>query len=106
MLVEILSVEENKLLGRKECICYFPSAAGLIKRSEAIEALASALKVEKEKVYLVKLLTSTGSKDVKGIFYIYDDVNKARKHLPKYIFIRMLSKDEREKLKKEQKVSK
>ncbi|MCX8191425.1 MAG: hypothetical protein N3F06_01295 [Nitrososphaerales archaeon] len=104
--IEILSVEENRLLRRKEYVCRFPSAAGLIKRNEAVEALASALKIEKEKVYLIKLSTTSGSRDVIGTFYVYDDEKDAKKHLPRYLFMRMLSKEEREKLKKEKKASK
>lgn len=100
MSLQIVKDSKNELLRRREINCIFNSMAGLIKRKDAVNMLAKSLNVDVEKVCLISLRTRTGTRDVSGIFYIYDNPEDAKKQLPKHIFLRLLSKEEREKLKK------
>ena len=71
-----------------------------------MKAVAKDLGVPEDKVIPIKLKTLFGTRDVKGTFYIYDDLEKARRQLPEYIFLRMLSKEERKKMLEEKKKAK
>ena len=97
---------ENKLLDRKEAVYLFKGMAGKLAKAEAVKAVAKDLGVTKDKVVPIKLKTLFGTRDVKGIFYIYDDPEKARRQLPEYIFLRMLSKEERRKILEERRKAK
>jgi len=93
----------NGLLKRREVKCLFKGLAGKLTRKEAVEMLAKELKLDKKFIIPVKLLCETGMKDVSCTFYVYDDDNLPKKHLPKYIFMRMLTKEERKKAREEEK---
>ncbi len=43
-------------------------------------------------------MESFGARDLKGLFYVYDDVNLAKMHVKKYLWLRMLSKEEKKKV--------
>lgn len=93
-----LSLVENKLLERKEVVYLFKDMAGKLTRAEAVKAVAKDLGVPEDKIIPIKLKTLFGTRDVKGIFYIYEDLEKAKRQLPEYIFLRMLSREERKKI--------
>lgn len=95
MSLQLLSEAENRLLNRREVRVVFKNASGRLSRVDAVQAVAKHLKVDQSKVFLISLDTYSGVRDVEGLFYIYHDPKEARRHLPKYIFVRMLSKDER-----------
>ena len=97
---EIVTLEDktNALLKRRELMCLFKGQAGKIGRNDAVNILTEQLKLDKKFVIPVTLKCETGKTDVKGTFYVYDDESLAKKHLPKYIFLRMLSKEERKKV--------
>ncbi|MFQ5970449.1 MAG: hypothetical protein ACE5J2_08150 [Nitrososphaerales archaeon] len=97
---EIVTLEDktNALLKRREVRCLFKGQAGKLSRNNAVSILTEQLKLDKKLVILIALKCETGKTDVKGTFYVYDDESIAKKHLPKYIFMRMLSKEEREKI--------
>ena len=97
---------ENKLLERKEVVYLFKGMAGKLTKAEAVKAVARELGVPEEKVIPIKLETVFGTRDVKGTFYIYEDIEKAKKQLPEYIFLRMLSKEERKKILEERRKAK
>jgi len=99
-LSEIVTLEDktNALLKRRELMCLFKGRAGKIGRNDAVNILTEQLKLDKKFVIPVTLKCETGKTDVKGTFYVYDDESLAKKHLPKYIFLRMLSKEERKKV--------
>ncbi|MEM3437881.1 MAG: hypothetical protein QXP55_05065 [Nitrososphaerales archaeon] len=101
--MQIVKDSRNDLLRRREINCIFNSMAGLIKRQDAINMVAKSLNVDAKNVYLISLRTKTGTRDVSGLFYIYDNPEDAKKQLPKYLFLRLLPKEEREKLLKESK---
>ncbi|MCP8311222.1 MAG: hypothetical protein L6N95_02050 [Candidatus Methylarchaceae archaeon HK01B] len=97
--------EDNRkdLLGRREISYIFSSIAGSLTRQDAVKMVAEKLNVDIDKVYLISLKMRTGTRDVSGLFYIYDNPEDAKKQLPRHLFLRMLSKEEREKVIKEAK---
>lgn len=101
----IVTLEDkpNGILRRREVKCLFKGVAGKLTRKEAAEMLAKELKLDKKFVIPVSLMCKTGTNDINCIFYVYDDENLAKQHLPKYIFIRMLTKEERKKAKEAEK---
>ncbi|MCP8315759.1 MAG: hypothetical protein H3Z51_02695 [archaeon] len=103
MSFQIVGDNRNELLGRREVDCIFKSMAGFLKRQDAVNMVAKSLNVDASKVYLISLRTKTGTRDVSGIFYIYDKPEDAKKQLPKYLSSRILPKEEKEKIKKEAK---
>ncbi len=103
MSLQIVKESRNELLGRKEVDCIFNSMAGSLKRQDAVNMVAKSLKVDAIKVHLICLMTNTGTRNVSGLFYVYDRPEDARKQLPEYLSLRMLPKAEREKLTKEAK---
>lgn len=98
-----LEDKSNGILKRREVKCLFKSVAGKLTRKEAAEMLAKELKLDKKFVIPVSLMCKTGTNDIDCTFYVYDDENLAKQHLPKYIFIRMLTKEERKKAKEAEK---
>lgn len=97
---EIVTLEDktNALLKRREVRCIFKGQAGKLSRNDAVNLLAEQLKLDKKFVIPVTLKCETGKTDVKGTFYVYDEESLAKKHLPKYVFLRLLSKEERKKV--------
>ena len=102
---EIVTLEDrtNALLKRREVRCLFKGQAGKLTRNDAVKLLAEQLKLDKKFVIPVTLKCETGRMDVRGTFYVYDDEGLAKKHLPKYVFLRLLSKEEKKEAKEEKK---
>lgn len=107
-LSEIVTLEDktNALLRRREVRCLFKGQAGKLSRNDAISLLTEQLKLDKKFVIPITLKCETGKTDVKGTFYVYDDESVAKKHLPKYVFLRLLSKEERKKIAEAEKAKK
>jgi ribosomal protein S24E len=104
-LSEIVTLEDrtNALLKRREVRCLFKGHAGKLSRNDAVSLLSQQLKLDKKFVIPVTLKCETGRTDVKGTFYVYDEEGLAKKHLPKYVFLRLLSKEERKKVREAEK---
>ena len=101
MSLQIRNEDRNDLLGRKEVSCTFNSMAGSLRRQDAVKMVAEKMKVDVKSIYPIYLRIITGTRNVSGLFYIYDDPKDAEKQIPKHITLRMLSKEEREKAIKE-----
>ncbi|MEM4297407.1 MAG: hypothetical protein QW815_03450 [Nitrososphaerota archaeon] len=97
MALQIVYDEENKLLRRRELKAVFSQMAGKLTRNDALKAVAEALNIEQDKVYLISLSCKSGTRDLEGIFYVYQKGDDARRQLPPYIFLRMLPPEERKK---------
>jgi small subunit ribosomal protein S24e len=93
-------------MNRREVKVLFRGAAGKIKRTEAVDTLASQLSVNKKQVIPINLVCKTGMTDVNALFYVYDDEKMAAKHLPRYRLLRTLPKEERKKILDEEKAAK
>lgn len=105
---EIVTLEDrkNSLLNRREVKAVFKGAAGKIKKTEAVEKMASQLNVDKKQVIPVNLICHTGMTDVHAVFYVYDDEKEAAKQLPRYRLLRTLPKEARKKILDEEKAAK
>jgi small subunit ribosomal protein S24e len=106
MVVERVNLIDNKLLERREATYLFKGMAGKLTRQEAVKLVAKDLGVRPEKIIPVKLISEFGTVDVRGLFYVYEDVEKARAQLPEYIFLRQLTKEERSKILEERRKAK
>ncbi len=87
----------NPFLKRYEVEYEFPDGNGKVSRKDAAEAIARELKKSPESVIPVYLKGTFGRRNLKGLFYVYDDIKLARMHIKKYLWLRMLPKDERKK---------
>lgn len=104
--MEIIEKSESRLLDRVSIKVRFPDEAGKLKRRDAIERLAKEMNLESDKVALIRLNHQSGKRDVIGEFYIYRSSELMRRLHPRYLFTRILTKEEREKLKQEKKKAK
>lgn len=103
--VETIEDKTNALLKRREVVCVFRDKAGRLAKGDAVKMVAEKLKVDKF-IVPVTLHCETGKTDVRGVFYVYDNEDLAKKHLHKYMFLRTLPKEERKKAIEEAKKSK
>jgi len=94
---------ESKVLDRSYVEMTREGRAGEVTRKEAIAMVAQEMGVPAENVGLLRVDGQSGTTKVVGRFYVYGSAeSKKRIHL-KYLDERMLSKEEREKLKQERK---
>jgi len=94
---------ESKVLDRSYVEMTLEGRAGKVTRKEAIAMVAQEMGVPAENVGLLRVDGQSGTTKVVGRFYVYGSAeSKKRIHL-KYLDERMLSKEEREKLKQERK---
>jgi Ribosomal protein S24E len=101
-----LEDRKNSLLKRREVKVLFRGAAGKMKRTEAVEKMASELSVDKKQIIPINLVCETGMTDVHALFYVYDDEKSAAQQLPRYRILRTLPKEERKKILDEEKAAK
>lgn len=106
MSLKIVTDESNPLLQRREVICTFKVSAGLMTRQEAVKAVAKKLRIDAKNVYLIALQGKSGTRDISARFYVMKDEEEAKKQLPKYLFLRLLSREERKALAEQAKKSK
>lgn len=85
--------ENNMLLNRREVSCIFKDMGGKLTRRDAAEMVKEKLNIDKL-VIPIRLSCEHGKRDVKGLFYIYDDETVAKKYLSEYVFKRMEVKKE------------
>lgn len=101
--MQVEKKSESKVLDRSYVEMSLEGKAGRISRKEAIAAVAQELGVPPENIALVRMDGQSGTTKVKGKFYVYGSpVSKRRLH-PGYLEERMLTKEERDKLKQERK---
>ncbi len=94
---------ESKVLDRSYVEVKLDGKAGRLTRKEAIEAVAKELGVSSETVGLVEIEGESGSQTVVGKFYVYGSPESKKRLHPGYLSERLLTKEEREKLKQERK---
>lgn len=94
---------DSKVLERSYVELRIEGRAGKITRKEAIAAVAQELGVAPENVGVVKLDGRAGTTDVVGSFYVYGSAGLKKTVHPRYLDERVLTKEEREKLKQERK---
>lgn len=94
---------ESKVLDRTYVEMGMEGKAGKISRMEAIEAVAQQLGVPAENVGLIRLDGQSGTKDLVGKFYVYGSQESKKRLHPHHLAVRLMTKEEREKLKQEKK---
>ncbi len=104
--MQVLKRTESKLLDRSYVELLMDAKGGKLARKDAIEMLAKELGVQAENVGLVKLKGQSGTTKVVGEFYVYGSPESKKRAHPKYLDVRLLSKEEREKLKQAKKKQK
>jgi len=95
--LERTKVVDNALLGRKEATYVFKGSSGLLSRAQAVKMVASDLGAKEESIVPVSFKGRHGSRDLVGTFYLFEDMKVARAQLPKYMFLRSMSREERKK---------
>ncbi len=98
-----IAKSDSKILARSTVVAQIDGKAGKLTRKEAIAAVAAELGLAAEKIGVVSLKGQAGTTDVVGTFYVYGSEEVKKKVHPKYLEERVLTKDEREKLKQERK---
>lgn len=101
--MQILKKEESKLLGRTYVEAVMEGRGGQVSRKDAVSMLASELGVPAENVGLVRIDGQVGTTDVVGRFYVYGSAESMKATHPEYLSTRMLTKEEKEKLKADKK---
>jgi small subunit ribosomal protein S24e len=96
--VVILKDNNNVLLKRREIESVIRNASGSIKRQAAAELVADKLKVDKKNLLPISIKSEFGNPDVNTLMYYFDKLDDAKKQIPRYLFLRSLSKDERKKI--------
>ena len=105
--VELVKLDDrdNMLLERRELTVLMKNVAGRIKKSEAA-ALVAKEHFAGKAVLPISMTCVKGKSDVLATFYVYEDEKTAKDHLPSYITLRALPKDERKKILAEEKAAK
>ncbi|MGQ9625213.1 MAG: 30S ribosomal protein S24e [Candidatus Bathycorpusculaceae bacterium] len=90
MKLNITSEKNNALLKRRE-ICFnveHNQTGSTPPRLEVRNAVASALKVDANVVFIKKLETKTGTQVANGIANVYDSIEQAKLVEPEYVIKR------------------
>jgi ribosomal protein S24E len=94
--LQVLEKKDSKLLGRTEVAVLFPDKAGALSRRDAVKEVAQSMKVEENRVALLKLNSGSGSRDLRGTFRVYTSENDLKNLSPTYLTERLMTKEERE----------
>ncbi|MBA2268383.1 MAG: hypothetical protein M3Q77_09950 [Thermoproteota archaeon] len=105
MSLEVVLLEDNNniLLKRREIKSIIKNATGSIPREEAANLIAGKMGVNKKNLLPISLKSEYGNPDVLTLMYYYDDLEEAKKQLPRYRLLRIMTKDERKKIIDEEK---
>ena len=105
MSLEVVLLEDNNniLLKRREIKSVIKNATGSIPREEAANLIAEKMGVKKKNLLPISLKSEFGNPDVLTLMYYYDDIEEAKKQLPRYRILRTMTKDERKKIIDEEK---
>lgn len=101
--LQVVKRSDSKVLERSYVELRLDGRAGKLTRKEAIAAVAQELGVAPENVGLVRLDGRAGTTDVIGRFYVYGSASAKKRIHARYLEERVLTKEEREKLKQERK---
>ena len=82
------------------------NAVGSIRKDEAANLIAEKLQINRKNLIPISLASEYGNPDVLAMMYYYNDIEDARKQLPRYRFLRIMGKDERKKIIDEEKAAK
>lgn len=98
MEIKILNEKYNPLMKRREVQAeLIHQSSGTPDRVSVRKLLASKFKEDVGKVYVIKMVTKTGTHKTICSAEVYDEEERARIVLPKHILIRNLPQEERKK---------
>ncbi|HEU5120904.1 MAG TPA: hypothetical protein VFT71_07935 [Candidatus Nitrosocosmicus sp.] len=108
MSLEVVLLEDNNnvLLKRREIKSIIKNAIGSIRKDEAANLIAEKLHITRKNLIPISLSSEYGNPDVLALMYYYDEIEDAKKQLPRYRFLRIMSKEERKKIIDEEKADK
>ncbi len=108
MALELNTLEDrnNSLLNRREIRAILKNAAGKVTRIDAAQQMADKLNVDKKRVITITMTGQRGTMDLESTFYIYNNEDEMKKHLPRFRMLRGMSKADRKKLLDEEKAQK
>jgi len=108
LALEMNTLEDrnNPLLNRREMRVIIKNAAGKVTRIDAAQHIAEKLDVDKNRVIAISMTGQRGTMDLQSSFYIYNNEDDMKKHLPRYRMLRGISKADRKKLLDEEKAEK
>ena len=100
MNLEVVLLEDNNnvLLKRREIKSIIKNASGSLKRQDAADLIANKLKVDKKNLLPISIKSEYGNPDLVTLMYYFDKIDDEKKQIPRYLFLRSLSKDERKKI--------
>ena len=101
--LQVEKKSQSRVLDRSYVEVSMEGKAGRMSRKEAIVAVAQEMGVGPENVALIRLEGESGTTKVVGRFYVYGSAESKKRIEPKYLAERLLTKEEREKLKQERK---
>jgi small subunit ribosomal protein S24e len=103
--LEVVLLEDNNniLLKRREIKSIIKNATGSISREEAANLIAGKMGINKMNILPISLKSEFGNPDVSTLMYYYNDIEDAKKQLPRYRILRTMTKDERKKIIDEEK---
>jgi len=87
MKTEVISRRENPLLARKE-IEFKVQTSSTPSRVDARNQIAALLKVDPERIYILKLQTRSGTQTTVGRAHVYDTVERAQRVEKRHIIAR------------------
>jgi len=93
----------SKVLDRSYVELTMDDKSGVLSRKDAIAAVAQEMGVPAENVALIRMDGESGTRRVHGKFYVYGSAASKKQVHPGYLDERVLTKEEREKLKQERK---
>ena len=94
--MQILEKKESRLLRRTDLDVLFPDKAGVLTRRGAVKEVAESMKLEENRVALIKLSSGSGTRDLVGTFRVYESEGDLKLVSPGYLKVRMMTKEERE----------
>ncbi|SPC34387.1 putative 30S ribosomal protein S24e (fragment) [Candidatus Nitrosocaldus cavascurensis] len=92
MVMDELVVEEerfNPLLNRVELMCIIKGMNGMLKRQDAAKLIVECRGYAGRFIVPVNMRGEKGKRDLRCLFYIYEDEGTARSQLPRYIIARL-----------------
>ena len=99
--MEVKSMQKNDFLKRTELVCLFSGQAGRIDRNAVRQQVAESIKTDPSRVYLLGLKTSSGTRDLEAEAVAFEDENESRLQLPHHLYVRLLPKEERTKVREQ-----
>lgn len=101
--MQVEKKSESKVLDRSYVEMTVDGKAGKLTRKEVIASVAQVMGVPAENVALIRMDGQSGTTKAVGKFYVYGSAESKKKVEPRYLAERLLTKEERDKLKQERK---